>query len=73
MISDFLPPEKQTGAAAKQFQSFDRPFTKGRGFLGRSPEPTSAEVGTPRTSKEFLFLLLFLLDKGEKEGQTSLN
>jgi hypothetical protein len=32
----------------------------------QSPEP-------PRLPKEFLFLLLFLLDKGEKEGQNDLN
>ena len=32
----------------------------------QSPEP-------PRLPKEFLFLLLFLLDKGEKEGRNELN
>ena len=32
----------------------------------QSPEP-------PKLPKEFLFLLLFLLDKGEKEGQNDLN
>ena len=61
------------GAVAKQSKSFDRPFSKGRGFLGQRPKPTSAEVGTPKTSKEFLFLLLFLLDKGEKEERNDLN
>ena len=33
---------------------------------GRSPDPRSADLGTPKTLKEFLFLVLFLLDKGEK-------
>ena len=51
----------------KLTKSFDRPFLKGRGFLGRSPESTSAEVEIPLTSKKFLFLVLFLLAKGEKE------
>ena len=32
----------------------------------RSPDPRSADLGTPKTLKEFLFLVLFLLDKGEK-------
>ncbi|MBQ2544790.1 MAG: hypothetical protein II557_00745, partial [Clostridia bacterium] len=34
---------------------------------GQRPDPHSAECETPKTSREFLFLVLFLLDKGEKE------
>ena len=37
---------------------------------GQRPDPRSADLGTPKTQKEFLFLVLFLLDKGEK-GQLS--
>jgi hypothetical protein len=51
----------------RQVESFDRPFSKGRGFSGQSPESPSADGETLRTSKKFLFLLLFLLAKGEKE------
>jgi hypothetical protein len=40
---------------------------------GLRPDPTSAEVGIPRTSKKFLFLILFLLAKGEKVQPTSLD
>ena len=43
---------------------------------GQRPDPTSAEVGTPKTSKEFLFLVLLGLiedqtgssDNGEKNN-----
>ena len=29
-----------------KFKSFRPPFSKGGGYLGQSPKPTSAEVGT---------------------------
>ena len=42
--------------------------------LTRGPEIRAerelSDLGTPKTQKEFLFLVLFLLDKGEK-GQLS--
>ena len=31
-----------------KFKSFRPPFSKGGGYLGQSPKPTSAEVGTPQ-------------------------
>jgi hypothetical protein len=39
----------------------------------RTPSSTSAEVEIPGRQKKFLFLLLFLLAKGEKEETYALD
>ena len=66
-------PEETKGLSQNSLKVLIDLFQKGRRVSGRRPDPDSAESGTPRTSKEFFFLLLFLLDKGEKEGRTLLN
>jgi len=48
-------------------ESFARAFSKARRFKGQRPLSLSAESEIPKTSKKFLFLVLFLLAKGEKE------
>ena len=55
--------------AEKFWSSF---FKSSWGLKGQSPSSTVATVETPKTSEKFLFLLLFLLAKGEKEEMNSL-
>jgi len=58
---------EKTEKGLSQVKSFGRAFFKSsQGLRGQRPSSTSAEVETPRRQKEFLFLVLFLLDKGEK-------
>ncbi|MBQ4350907.1 MAG: hypothetical protein II768_06575, partial [Clostridia bacterium] len=48
-------------------------FQKVVGCRGNALTRTPQSPEPPRLPKEFLFLLLFLLDKGEKEGRNDLN
>ena len=48
-------------------------FQKVVGCRGNALTRTPQSPEPPKLPKEFLFLLLFLLDKGEKDGQNDLN
>ncbi|MBQ4351886.1 MAG: hypothetical protein II768_11545, partial [Clostridia bacterium] len=48
-------------------------FQKVVGCRGNALTRTPQSPEPPRLPKEFLFLLLFLLDKGEKEERNDLN
>ena len=58
---------KGFGVRITQFKSFAQAFLKACRVKGQRPLSRTAVRETLWTSKEFLFLLLFLLDKGEKE------